>query len=249
MRKGKSKQMILNLNTYRTSIFLKFCYFLSLFLLLSCGADTSKKEKTTQEEFNKVDNQISANNKKKTILFFGDSLTAGYGLEDENDAFPALIQSRIDSLDLGYTVINSGLSGETTAGGRSRIKWVLNQNVDIFVLELGANDGLRGVPLNETKENLQAIIDIVLEENPETKIILAGMQLPPNMGQDYTSEFRTIFPDLAKKNKLELIPFLLKDVGGIPELNQGDGIHPTVEGQKIVAENVWAVLKNVLINS
>lgn len=247
MRKGKSKQMILNLNTYREPIFLKFCYFLSLFLLLSCGADVSKKEKTTQTESSTIEDQTNLNNKKKTILFFGDSLTAGYGLDDENDAFPALIQSRIDSLELGYTVINSGLSGETTAGGRSRIKWVLNQNIDIFVLELGANDGLRGVPLNETRENLQAIIDIVIEKNPDTKIILAGMQLPPNMGEDYTIEFKTIFPALAKKNKLELIPFLLENVGGIPELNQGDGIHPTVEGQKIVADNVWVVLEKVII--
>lgn len=247
MRKGKSKQMILNLNTYREPIFLKFCYFFSLFLLLSCGADVSKKEKATQKESTTIEDKTNLNNKKKTILFFGDSLTAGYGLDDENDAFPALIQSRIDSLELGYTVINSGLSGETTAGGRSRIKWVLNQNIDIFVLELGANDGLRGVPLNETRENLQAIIDVVLEKNPETKIVLAGMQLPPNMGVDYTTEFRTIFPALAKKNKLELIPFLLENVGGIPELNQGDGIHPTVEGQKIVANNVWVVLEKVII--
>ena len=157
-----------------------------------------------------------------------------------------MIQTKIDSLSLGYTVINSGVSGETTAGGRSRINWVLNQKIDVFILELGANDGLRGVPLKETRENLQAIINAVLAKNEATNIILAGMQLPPNMGQDYITEFKTIFPDLANKNKLDLIPFLLKDVGGIPELNQSDGIHPTVEGQKILANNVWEILEPII---
>jgi acyl-CoA thioesterase-1 len=179
-------------------------------------------------------------------LFFGDSLSAGYGLDDVNDAFPAIIQTKINALSLDYTVINSGLSGETTAGGKNRIDWVLNQKIDVFVLELGANDGLRGVPLKATRANLQAIIDAVLKKNAATKIILAGMQLPPNMGIDYTTEFRTIFPELAKKNNLKLIPFLLKDVGGIPALNQADGIHPTIEGQKIVANNVWKVLAPIL---
>ena len=168
-------------------------------------------------------------------------------MDDVNDAFPALIQAKIDSLSLDYTVINSGVSGETTAGGKSRINWVLNQKIDVFVLELGANDGLRGVPLSETRDNLQDIIDAVLEKNITTKIVLVGMQLPPNMGQDYISEFKRIFPELAEKNKLDLIPFLLKDVGGIPSLNQADGIHPTVEGQKILAANVWDVLKNIII--
>ena len=116
--------------------------------------------------------------------------------------------------------------------------------IDIFILELGANDGLRGVPLAETRANLQAIIDVVREKNPNTTIILAGMELPPNMGQDYTSEFRSIFVDLAKKNNLKLIPFILKDVGGIAELNQSDGIHPTIEGHKIVANTVWENIEN-----
>lgn len=246
MRKVKSKQLILNLNDSGMQIFLKFCYFSFLLVLLSCGSDTSKKKKTTETAPIESEKEVTQVNSSKTILFFGDSLTAGYGLDDVNDAFPALIQTKIDSLSLGYTVINSGLSGETTAGGKSRINWVLNQKIDVFVLELGANDGLRGVPLSETRLNLQAIIDAVLEKNSATKIILAGMQLPPNMGQDYITEFKTIFPELAKKNKLELIPFLLEDVGGIPELNQADGIHPTIEGQKIVAKNVWVVLKPVI---
>jgi len=246
MRKVKSKQMILNLNDRRMQIFLKFCYFSFFLLLISCGSDASKKEKTSEIAPVQSENNFTETNTSKTILFFGDSLTAGYGLDDVNDAFPALIQTKIDSLSLDYIVINSGLSGETTAGGKSRINWVLNQKIDVFVLELGANDGLRGVPLTETIANLQAIIDAVLEKNSNTKIILAGMQLPPNMGQDYITEFKTIFPELAEKNKLDLIPFLLEDVGGIPALNQADGIHPTVEGQKIVAKNVWTVLEPVI---
>src|SRR5690606_32445490 len=135
--------------------------------------------------------------KNKTILCFGDSITAGYGLDDDNDAYPALLQQKLDSLDLNYTVINSGVSGETTAGGRSRIDWVIKQNVDLFLLELGANDGLRGVALSETRANLQAIINVVKEKSPNTTIILAGMELPPNMGQEYTTEFRQLYADIA----------------------------------------------------
>jgi len=246
MQKKQSKQMILNFYVSRRQIFLKFCYFIIFLLLLSCGGDTAKKEKKEQLETVEIKSTTAKKTGTKTILFFGDSLTAGYGLDDVNDAFPSIIQSMLDSLDLDYTVINSGLSGETSAGGRSRIKWVLNQKIDVFVLELGANDGLRGVPIEETRENLQAIIDAVHNKEPDTTIILAGMQLPPNMGPVYTSEFSAIFYDLAEKNKLELIPFILKNVGGIPELNQEDGIHPTIEGQKIVAQNVWAVLEKVI---
>jgi acyl-CoA thioesterase-1 len=246
MKKTQSKQMILNLYDYRKQIFLKFCYFIILVLLFSCRGDGANKEKKESLETTEIESTEDAKSDIKTILFFGDSLTAGYGLDDVNDAFPAIIQTILDSLDLEYTVINSGLSGETSSGGRSRIKWVLNQKVDVFVLELGANDGLRGVPLKETRENLQAIIDAVHTKQPETTIILAGMQLPPNMGSEYTTEFRTIFYELAKKNEIELIPFILKDVGGIPELNQEDGIHPTIEGHKIVARNVWTVLKRVI---
>jgi len=227
-------------------IFPKFCYFLLFLMLLSCGSDSSKNKKPNEKSSIETESSSEESSSTKTILIFGDSLTAGYGLDDVNDAYPAIIQTKIDSLSFGYTVINSGLSGETTAGGKNRINWVLNQKIDIFILELGANDGLRGVPLTETRKNLQAIIDAVLGKNAATKIILAGMQLPPNMGQVYISDFKTIFPELAKENGLYLIPFLLKDVGGIPELNQGDGIHPTIEGQKILAKNVWAVLETVI---
>ena len=246
MLKLKNKQLLLILNTSSQKIFLKFCYFSFLLILLSCGSDTIKKKETPKKKTTESKAEETVDNATKTILFFGDSLSAGYGLDDVNDAFPAIIQTKINALSLDYTVINSGLSGETTAGGKNRIDWVLNQKIDVFVLELGANDGLRGVPLKATRANLQAIIDAVLKKNAATKIILAGMQLPPNMGIDYTTEFRTIFPELAKKNNLKLIPFLLKDVGGIPALNQADGIHPTIEGQKIVANNVWKVLAPIL---
>ncbi|MFK2820326.1 arylesterase [Flavobacteriaceae sp. LMIT009] len=221
-----------------------FRYFILIALLFSCGNEASKGSIEANKEASKVETNNEENNtsKAKTIVFFGDSLTAGYGLDDSNDAYPSLIQSKIDSLNLNYTVVNSGVSGETTSGGISRIGWVLNQQVDVFVLELGANDGLRGITLSETRQNLQAIIDAVKLKFPESTIILAGMQLPPNLGQDYTTEFRNIFNELAANNSLAIIPFLLKDVGGIPELNLEDGIHPNVEGQKIVANNVWEVL-------
>ena len=236
--------MILNINALKGRIVLMFRYFILILLMMSCGDEASRKEKQEQEA--KEDEVTELKIATKTILFFGDSLTAGFGLEDSNDAYPAVIQTMIDSLSLNYVVVNSGVSGETTAGGLGRINWVLNQNVDVFVLELGANDGLRGISLAETRENLQAIINRVRTKYPEISIVLAGMQLPPNLGQDYTKEFKSIFEELAKKNDLEIIPFLLKDVAGIPELNQKDGIHPNVEGQKIVANNVWVVLEPLL---
>lgn len=181
----------------------------------------------------------------KHILFFGTSLTAGYGL-DPTEAYPALIQNRIDSLKLPYKVINGGLSGETSAGGKGRIDWLLKQPIDIFVLELGANDGLRGIPVAETTKNLQFIIDQVRAKYPNVKMVLAGMQVPPNMGSTYANSFKEMFPKLAAQNKIELIPFLLDKVGGVPKLNQADGIHPTAEGDKILAENVWVKLKGLL---
>lgn len=182
---------------------------------------------------------------KKHLLFFGNSLTAGYGLNPEL-AFPHLIQLKINDKGADYRVTNAGLSGETSAGGLTRIDWVLNQHVDIFVLELGANDGLRGLPLESTKANLQGIIDKVKIKYPDVNIILAGMMVPPNMGEDYSAQFVKIFPDLAKKNNAQLIPFLLDGVAGNPDLNLPDGIHPNVEGHRIVTENVWKVLEPIL---
>ncbi|MFD2717165.1 arylesterase [Hymenobacter monticola] len=190
-------------------------------------------------------NKPGASTGKKRLLFFGNSLTAGYGVEPD-EAFPALIGDKIDSLKLNYEVINAGLSGETTAGGRSRVGWILRQSVDVFVLELGGNDGLRGLPLAATRENLQGIIDTVRRRSPQAQIVLAGMQIPPNMGQAYANDFKAIYQEMATKNKLVLIPFLLEGVGGDRTLNQADGIHPTPAGHRIVARTVWAVLQPVL---
>lgn len=181
----------------------------------------------------------------KTILFFGDSLTAGYGLSTE-EAFPALVEKRINEKEKRCKVINAGLSGETSAGGLARIDWILRQPIDIFILELGANDGLRGLPLDQTEKNLQAIIDKVKAKYPKAKIVLAGMMVPPNMGKDYTTKFQTIYPTLAKKNNSTLIPFLLKGVGGDEKLNLPDGIHPNPEGHKIVASTVYNSLLPLL---
>ena len=179
------------------------------------------------------------------LLFFGNSLTAGYGVEPE-EAFPALVGQKIDSLKLKYEVINAGLSGETTAGGRSRVGWVLRRPVAVFVLELGGNDGLRGLPLTATRANLQAIIDTVRRRSPQAQIVLAGMQIPPNLGQSYARDFQKIYPALAAKNHLPLIPFLLVGVGGDAKLNQRDGIHPTPAGHRLVARTVWATLRPLL---
>lgn len=222
---------------------LMFCYFLTL-LLLGCGEKKTKKD-TEETPTTEKTSATEAKDSNKKILFFGDSLTAGYGLE-VSQAFPALIQQKIDSLGLGYTVINAGLSGETTASGKNRLEWVLEDDIDIVIIELGANDGLRGVPLTETESNLQNMVDTVQSKLPNAKIILAGMKIPPNMGPEYTSRFENIFPELAASENIKLIPFLLENVAGIPELNQGDGIHPTVEGQKLVANTVWEVLEPIL---
>lgn len=186
-------------------------------------------------------------NEPKTILFFGDSLTAGYGLEDPTaSAYPAVVQEKIAAAGLPYRVINAGLSGETTAGGLRRLDWILRQPVDVFVLELGGNDGLRGLSVETARTNMQAILDRVRAKNPDVKLVVAGMQMPTSMGPDYARAFEAIYPALAEKNDAILIPFLLAGVGGDPTLNLPDGIHPTPKGHAIVAETVWKTLKPVL---
>ena len=182
---------------------------------------------------------------RPVVLFVGTSLTAGYGLP-EDEAFPALIQRRIDSLGLEFRVVNAGVSGETSAGGLRRMDWLLRTPVRVLVLELGANDGLRGLGVPEMRANLQQIIDLTRAANPDVRIVLAGMEAPPNLGERYTSAFRDTFRDLAERNHADLIPFLLDGVAAIPDLNQEDGIHPNPTGERIVAENVWAVLRDVL---
>jgi len=181
----------------------------------------------------------------KRILILGDSLTAGYGI-DPFDAYPARLQEIIDQKDLPYRIIASGLSGETSAGGLRRVDWVLRQPIDMLILALGANDGLRGIDLADTKQNLQAIIDKARARSPGARIVIAGMEIPPNMGPEYTQRFRQIFPQLAEENDAHLIPFLLADVGGRPELNLPDGIHPNAQGHAIVAQNVWDAIRPLL---
>jgi acyl-CoA thioesterase-1 len=219
--------------------------FITMLLVAACSGNQNKPATEESKQPANADSATAPASGEKNIIFFGNSLTAGYGLEP-TEAFPALVQQKIDSLKLPYKVINAGLSGETTAGGKNRIDWILKQPVSIFVLELGGNDGLRGIPISETRANLQIIIDRVKAKNPEVKIVLAGMQVPPNMGQKYAQEFQAVFRELADKNSTALIPFILEGVGGIAELNQPDGIHPTAEGNKIVAENVWSVLSGML---
>jgi acyl-CoA thioesterase-1 len=183
-----------------------------------------------------------------TILFLGDSLTAGLGVGEEQ-AYPALIEKKIREKNLPFEVINAGISGDTTAGGLARLDWVLQKKVDVLVLALGANDGLRGLPMTQTKANLQAIIERVEAKNPQVKIVIAGMQIPPNMGGDYRAKFRQVFAELARENHAALIPFLLEGVGGHEDLNQADQIHPTAAGHQVVAENVWRVLEPLLTKS
>ena len=219
--------------------------FILFVVILAFSCDQSPKSPAAPSPTPNTQTPPPSN--KKTILFFGNSLTAGYGVSP-TEAFPALIGRRLDSLHLPYQVVNAGLSGETSAGGKTRIGWILKQRISIFVLELGGNDGLRGIPLTGTTANLQAIIDSVKLRYPDARIVLAGMQIPPNMGADYGTAFRDLYPRLAAANHAILIPFLLQNVGGIPQLNQGDGIHPTAAGHKIVAENVWQVLAPLLKN-
>lgn len=191
-----------------------------------------------------AENNIS----KKTVLFLGNSLSAGYGLNPAL-AFPALIQQKIDSLKWPFEVVNAGLSGETSAGGLRRIDWLLKRKIDVLVLELGGNDALRGIDIEVTRKNLQGIIDKTKRTYPEVKMVIAGMQAPPNLGATYTKSFRDLFVQLAKANAAALISFLLEGVGGVAELNQADRIHPTAEGHKIIAESVWQVLQPILKKS
>jgi len=228
--------------------YLLFAFILCFFV--RCQSDTksassTKTTTTTAKTANQSPNKKPVREKPKTILFFGDSLTAGYGLE-KKQAYPALIQEKLQESELKYSVINAGVSGETSAGGLRRVDWILKNEIDIFVLELGGNDGLRGIDPAETLKNLQGIIDKVQEQSPKTKIVLAGMEAPPNMGDDFTAKFRKNYQTLAANNEVTLIPFLLEKVAGIASLNLEDGIHPNVEGHKLLTETVWGYLKPIL---
>jgi acyl-CoA thioesterase-1 len=223
-----------------------------LLLAAACGRDGSRREsaKEMRDTGQVVDTTASATTKhaRKTILFVGTSLTAGYGL-DPQQAYPSLIQRRLDSLGFDYEAVNAGVSGETSSGAVHRMPWLLKQPFDVFVLETGANDGLRGLPVDSLRANIQTILDDVKRTHPEAKILLVGMEALPNMGSAYVKGFMTVYPQLAKKNKVAYLPFLLEGVGGIDTLNQRDMVHPNPRGAAIIAETVWRALLPLLDRS
>lgn len=215
----------------------------SCVLAVSCVEESAENQSVEQQPAQEVVAAEETETSAPVVMFFGNSLSAGYGL-DPDDSFPGLIQRRLDSLGYDVEVVNAGVTGETTATGKNRLDWVLDrQRVDIFVLELGANDGLRGLPTEETYQNLNEIIDTVQDRHPEAEIVLAGMMIPPNMGAEYSRNFQEIFRRVALEKKIHLIPFLLDGVAGEAHLNLEDGVHPNKEGHRIVAENVWDVLE------
>jgi acyl-CoA thioesterase-1 len=179
------------------------------------------------------------------VVVLGDSITAGYGLSPAQ-AYPALMQARIDAAGLPFEVVNAGISGDTTSGGLRRIDWALGRSAEVLIVALGGNDGLRGVPPKQTAANIAGIIQRARAKVPGIAVIVAGMQMPGNMGRDFVEEFRALFPRVAREHGAALVPFLLEGVGGVAKLNQPDLIHPTAEGQKRIAENVWPVLEKVL---
>jgi len=194
--------------------------------------------------------QASSASEQKTaeprvIVVLGDSLTAGFGV-NRAEAYPALLQQRINAAGWNFAVVNAGQNGDTTAGGLRRMEWLLQRRMHVLILALGGNDGLRGIAPDITQTNLQAMISLAQKKYPDIQIVLAGMEMVPNMGEDYIKRFRAIYPDLAKQNQLPLVPFLLEGVGGRAESNQDDMIHPTAAGQKVIAENVWQVLHPLL---
>lgn len=181
----------------------------------------------------------------RNVVVLGDSLAAGFGV-DPSEAYPALLQEQIRRAALPFKIINAGVSGDTTAGGLRRIDWLMKQPVDVLVLELGGNDGLRGLPVTAMRTNLQGIITKAKSRNPQVRVVVAGMQMPPNMGAEFAKAFSETFPEIAKANNASLVPFLLEGVGGVPELNLPDMVHPNPKGHQMVAANVWKVLEPVL---
>ena len=183
---------------------------------------------------------------KKRIVVLGDSISAGYGL-DRDQAYPALLQKKMDAEGLPYEVVNAGVSGDTTAGGLRRIDWALGpKGADVLVIALGGNDGLRGVSPEQTEKNLTGIVAKARAKNPTIKILIAGMQMPDNLGPKYVEAFKAVFPRVSTTEKTDLLPYLLEGVGGDEKLNQADRIHPTAEGQEKIADLVWAKLKALL---
>lgn len=221
---------------------MRYALLLGLSGALAC---VERAEPARERERAGAEPADSAASAMPVVLFLGTSLTAGLGLS-ESEAYPALIQRKLDSAGLRFRVINAGESGGTSAGGLRRIDWLLRQPVSVLVLELGANDALRGQDLDATRRNLQGIIDRTRAAYPDAEVVIAGMQAPPNLGERYAGEFQAMFPELARRNRAALIPFLLDGVAAVPGLNQADGIHPSARGQERLAHNVWTVLEPVL---
>lgn len=217
-------------------------FLLVFFIWFGCSCGTDEKKTAPNLPGREAD---EPKQELKRIIFFGNSITAGYNLNKE-DAFPALIQKKLDSLGYNYEVVNAGVSGETSSGGRERIDWVLQQPVHVFVLELGANDGLRGLPVDRMKQNLAAIIVRVRQKYPDAEILLTGMRIPPNYGQEYADDFHRAFVELAEEKDTHFITFLLDRVAANPELNLDDRIHPNEKGHRILAENIWEALKPIV---
>lgn len=223
------------------------CLLFAVALAIGCGSDsTNKAESEPAREPASLPAAASAPDTRPRLVFLGDSLTAGLGLPPE-EAYPSLIQQKVDADGLNYQVMNAGVSGDTSAGGLSRLDWALEGDVRVMVVALGGNDGLRGLPASELKKNLATIIERAQAKH--IKVVLAGMEAPPNFGQDYIVQFHKVYPELAKQYGVPLVPFLLQGVAGIEGLNQRDGIHPTAEGARTVADNVWTVLRPMLKGS
>ncbi len=223
----------------------RYWWIALLACLMACGAGNVETSRGAGSAGSEATTLALAENAPRIVLFLGTSLTAGSGVA-QSEAFPARIQERILAAGLPYRVINGGVSGDTSAGGLRRLDWLLRQDVDVLVLELGANDMLRGLDVASMRENLQTIVDRTREAHPEIRLVVAGMRAAPNLGEAYSSGFEASFPALASRNDARLIPFLLEGVVAVPDLNQPDGIHPTAEGHQIVAETVWQILEPIL---
>jgi acyl-CoA thioesterase I len=229
--------------------------YVLVLLTLGCSADAPRASDSAQANPAVPNATVKANDSlpqgnaaraaRSTILFVGTSLSAGYGLEPDS-AYPLQIQRMIDSAGLRFEVVNASVSGETSSALLRRLDWLLREPFEILIIETGANDGLRGIPVATMADNVQRIIDRVRSIRPSARLALVQMEAPPNLGAAYTRGFREVFPAMAKKNGVVLLPFLLEDVAGIRELNQGDGIHPNYEGERILARNVWKGLRPML---
>lgn len=216
---------------------------LGLMVLAGCGNAPAENASNTRQAPPAPGANTQPVAQRPRVVALGDSLTAGLGLS-QAEAYPALLQKRIDDAGLGFEIVNAGVSGDTSAGGVRRLDWVLGENTRVLIVALGANDGLRGLPVEQMKNNLETIITRAKARSIE--VILAGMEAPPNFGPEYTTEFRNAFRDLARKHDLVFVPFLLDRVAGQSQLNQGDGIHPNAQGAEILAGTVWAVLEPML---